>query len=120
MRQTARSDYRSSGSVLVWLPGASALAVALPDFSLHAGPSARRLVHSSGMKPKRAAASAMVPSACLCSHRLPAARVRLPTEVAIHYDHDSTLKTLREIFPLGPLLGIGANPSTNDLSDFFK
>ena len=37
----------------------------------------------------------------------------------IHYDHSSTLKTLQEIFQVGPLLGTAADPLTNDLSDFF-
>ena len=36
----------------------------------------------------------------------------------IHYDHSSTLRTLQEIFQVGPLLGAAAN--ANDLSDFFK
>jgi phosphatidylinositol-3-phosphatase len=36
----------------------------------------------------------------------------------IHYDHSSTLRTLQEIFQVGPLLGGAAN--ANDLSDFFK
>jgi len=39
---------------------------------------------------------------------------------SIHYDHSSTLKTLQEIFQVGPLLGAAADPQTNDLSDFFK
>jgi len=39
---------------------------------------------------------------------------------SIHYDHSSTLKTLQEIFQVGPLLGAAADPETNDLSDFFK
>ena len=39
---------------------------------------------------------------------------------SIHYDHSSTLKTLQEIFNVSPLLGAAADPSTNDLSDFFK
>jgi phosphatidylinositol-3-phosphatase len=38
----------------------------------------------------------------------------------IHYDHSSTLKTLQEIFQVGPLLGGAADPKTNDLSDFFQ
>jgi phospholipase C len=38
----------------------------------------------------------------------------------IHYDHSSTLKTLQEIFQVGPLLGGAANPATNDLSDLFQ
>ncbi len=39
---------------------------------------------------------------------------------SIHYDHSSTLKTLQEIFQVGPLLGSAADPQTNDLSDLFK
>jgi phosphatidylinositol-3-phosphatase len=39
---------------------------------------------------------------------------------SIHYDHSSTLKTLQEIFGVGPLLGAAADPATKDLSDFFK
>lgn len=39
---------------------------------------------------------------------------------SIHYDHSSTLKTLQEIFQVGPLLGAAADPQTKDLSDFFK
>ena len=38
----------------------------------------------------------------------------------IHYDHSSTLKTLQEIFQVGPLLGAAADPETTDLSDLFK
>jgi len=38
----------------------------------------------------------------------------------IHYDHSSTLKTLEEIFHVGPLLGAAASPATNDLSDLFR
>ena len=38
----------------------------------------------------------------------------------IHYDHSSTLKTIEEIFGVGPLLGGAANPKTVDLSDLFK
>jgi hypothetical protein len=38
----------------------------------------------------------------------------------IHYDHSSTLKTLQEIFQVGPLLGAAADPETNDLSNLFK
>jgi phosphatidylinositol-3-phosphatase len=38
----------------------------------------------------------------------------------VHYDHSSTLKTLQEIFQVGPLLGAAANPDTNDLNDLFK
>lgn len=39
---------------------------------------------------------------------------------SIHYDHSSTLKTLQEIFQVGPFLGAAADSQTNDLSDFFK
>jgi phospholipase C len=39
---------------------------------------------------------------------------------SIHYDHSSTLKTLQEIFQVGPLLGAAADASTSDLGDFFK
>ncbi len=39
---------------------------------------------------------------------------------SIHYDHSSTLKTLQEIFQVGPLLGAAADPQTNDLSDLFQ
>jgi phosphatidylinositol-3-phosphatase len=39
---------------------------------------------------------------------------------SIHYDHSSTLKTLQEIFQVGPLLGAAADPETNDLSNLFK
>lgn len=38
----------------------------------------------------------------------------------IHYDHSSTLKTLQEIFQVGPLLGAAGDSSTKDLSDFFR
>ena len=37
----------------------------------------------------------------------------------IRYDHSSTLKTLQEIFQVGPLLGAAADSATTDLSDFF-
>ena len=39
---------------------------------------------------------------------------------SIHYDHSSTLKTLQEIFQVGPLLGAAADLETKALSDFFK
>jgi len=39
---------------------------------------------------------------------------------SIHYDHSSTLKTLQEIFQVGPLLGAAADSSTNDLSGLFR
>ena len=38
----------------------------------------------------------------------------------IHYDHSSTLKTLQEIFHVFPLLRAAGDPSTKDLSDFFR
>ena len=43
-----------------------------------------------------------------------------PFSNSIHYDHSSTLKTLQEIFHVGPLLGAAADPATKDLSDFFN
>jgi len=43
-----------------------------------------------------------------------------PYSNSIHYDHSSTLKTLQEIFHVGPLLGAAADPKTNDLSDLFQ
>ena len=39
---------------------------------------------------------------------------------SIHYDHSSTLKTLQEIFNVGPLLGAAADHTTFDSSDFFR
>jgi phospholipase C len=39
---------------------------------------------------------------------------------SIHYDHSSTLKTLQEIFGVGPLLGAAADSATSDLSDLFR
>lgn len=39
---------------------------------------------------------------------------------SIHYDHSSTLKTIEEIFGVGPLLGGAADPKTADLSDLFQ
>lgn len=38
---------------------------------------------------------------------------------AVHYTHSSTLKTLQELYGVGPLLGDAANPATNDLRDLF-
>ncbi len=38
----------------------------------------------------------------------------------VHYDHSSMVKSLQEIFNVGPLLGAAANPATRDLSDLFK
>jgi len=38
----------------------------------------------------------------------------------VHYDHSSTLKTLQEIFNVGPLLGAAGDGATNDLSGLFK
>ncbi|HYV47882.1 MAG TPA: alkaline phosphatase family protein [Myxococcaceae bacterium] len=37
----------------------------------------------------------------------------------VHYTHSSTLKTLQEIYGVGPLLGDAANPATTDLGDLF-
>jgi hypothetical protein len=37
----------------------------------------------------------------------------------INYTHSSDLKTMQEIFQVGPLLGDAAAPGTNDLSDMF-
>jgi hypothetical protein len=39
---------------------------------------------------------------------------------SIHYDHSSTLKTLQEIFNVGPFLRAAGKPSTRDLRDFFR
>ena len=39
---------------------------------------------------------------------------------SVHYDHSSTLKTLEEIFQVGPLLGAAGDDGTADLSDLFK
>jgi hypothetical protein len=38
----------------------------------------------------------------------------------IHYDHSSMLKTMQEIFQVGPLLRAAGKPGTKDLSDFFR
>jgi phosphatidylinositol-3-phosphatase len=38
---------------------------------------------------------------------------------ALNYTHSSDLKTMQEIFHVGPLLGDAASPSTLDLSDMF-
>jgi hypothetical protein len=43
-----------------------------------------------------------------------------PYSNSIHYTHSSTLKTIQEIFGVGPLLGDAANPKTSDLSDLFQ
>jgi phosphatidylinositol-3-phosphatase len=45
---------------------------------------------------------------------------KAPYSNTIHYSHSSTLKTIQEIFGVGPLLGDAANPKTNDLSDLFQ
>jgi hypothetical protein len=45
---------------------------------------------------------------------------KAPYSNFIHYTHSSTLKTIQEIFRVGPLLGDAANPKTNDLSDLFQ
>jgi hypothetical protein len=47
-------------------------------------------------------------------------RGKEPYSNSIHYTHSSTLKTVQEIFGVGPLLGDAANPKTNDLSDLFQ
>ncbi len=38
----------------------------------------------------------------------------------VHYDLSSVLKSLQEIFDVGPLLGHAADASTNDLADLFE
>ena len=43
----------------------------------------------------------------------------LPYGSAVDFTHSSDLKTMQEIFHVGPLLGDAANPATNDLSDLF-
>jgi hypothetical protein len=45
---------------------------------------------------------------------------KAPYSNSIHYTHSSTLKTIQEIFGVGPLLGDAANPKTVDLSDLFQ
>ena len=45
---------------------------------------------------------------------------KAPYSNSIHYTHSSTLKTIQEIFGVGPLLGDAANPKTTDLSDLFR
>jgi hypothetical protein len=45
---------------------------------------------------------------------------KAPYSNNIHYDHSSTLKTLQEIFQVGPLLGAAADAGTDDLTDLFK
>ena len=39
---------------------------------------------------------------------------------SIRYDHSSTLKTIEEIFGVGPFLGAAADAKTVDLSDLFQ
>jgi len=39
---------------------------------------------------------------------------------SIHYDHSSLLKTLQEIYNVGPFLRGAGEPSTQDLSDLFR
>jgi hypothetical protein len=39
---------------------------------------------------------------------------------SIHYDHGSLLKTVQEIFGVGPLLRHAGDPTTRDLSDLFE
>jgi phosphatidylinositol-3-phosphatase len=43
----------------------------------------------------------------------------LPYASTLNTTHSSDLKTLQEIFHVGPLLGDAATPGTNDLSDLF-
>ena len=39
---------------------------------------------------------------------------------SIHYDHSSLLKTLQEIFNVGPFLRAAGEPDVQDLSDLFR
>lgn len=39
---------------------------------------------------------------------------------SIHYDHSSLLKTLQEIYNVGPFLRAAGEPSTQDLGDLFR
>jgi phosphatidylinositol-3-phosphatase len=43
----------------------------------------------------------------------------LPYASTVNMTHSSDLKTMQEIFQVGPLLGDAATPGTNDLSDLF-
>lgn len=43
----------------------------------------------------------------------------LPYASTVNMTHSSDLKTMQEIFHVGPLLGDAATPGTNDLSDLF-
>jgi hypothetical protein len=43
----------------------------------------------------------------------------LPYASPVNMTHSSDLKTMQEIFHVGPLLGDAATPGTNDLSDLF-
>jgi phosphatidylinositol-3-phosphatase len=43
----------------------------------------------------------------------------LPYASSLNMTHSSDLKTMQEIFHVGPLLGDAATPGTNDLSDLF-
>ena len=43
----------------------------------------------------------------------------LPYASPVDFTHSSDLKTMQEVFHVGPLLGDAAMPSTNDLSDLF-
>lgn len=43
----------------------------------------------------------------------------LPYASTLDFTHSSDLKTMQEIFHVGPLLGDAATPGTNDLSDLF-
>jgi hypothetical protein len=38
---------------------------------------------------------------------------------SVHYDHSSLLKTLQEIYNVGPFLRGAGEPATQDLSDLF-
>jgi hypothetical protein len=43
----------------------------------------------------------------------------LPYASMVNMTHSSDLKTMQEVFHVGPLLGDAATPGTNDLSDLF-
>jgi hypothetical protein len=43
----------------------------------------------------------------------------LPYASTVNMTHSSDLKTMQEVFHVGPLLGDAATPGTNDLSDLF-
>ena len=44
----------------------------------------------------------------------------LPYASPVFFTHSSDLRTMQEIFHVGPFLGDAANPNTNDLSDLFQ